>query len=81
MADEDPSLCTLEGGFEIFGQAAAAKPTKGSLHDPTALGSGKAFGRVGALDDLDRLVPRGRNGITQFVASIAAISKHMGSQG
>src|SRR5215217_6774489 len=82
MGDEDPGHRALDGGFEVLGQStAASKPSECSLHNPAALEYRKAFGRVGALDDLDSPVPASSDSLAQLGSRIAAIGKDMAQPG
>lgn len=78
MGDEQPCLGALDGSFPIPRQTVAAtKPCEGALDDPTAGQHLKAFGTVGALDDLQRPAPEADKGVAQFRPGIAAVREHM----
>ncbi len=50
-----PCLCAGDGGLEILGEASfAAEPGKRPFDDPSSGQQHEAFGRVRALDDLQR---------------------------
>ena len=76
MGDEYPRCGAFDGGFEVLGEpAAAAKPGEGALDHPAAGKQFKPLGDVGPLDDLDGPFSNLGQGVTQFVAGIAAIGE------
>ena len=68
-----------DGGLEVFGEAAIApKPREGALDDPAARKQNKAFGLMGALDNLGCPIGSGFcQSVGELVAAVAAIGKEM----
>jgi hypothetical protein len=78
MGDEYPGHGAFDRGFEVLGEpAGAAEPGEGALDDPAAGKPFKPFGGIGSLDDLDGPFSKLGQGVTQFVAGVAAIGENV----
>jgi len=76
MGDKDPTESAFARGYEVFGEAAAAEPSEGSLDRPSARDEHESIRRVRAPDDFDRPSRFVRLGPALVWARITAVGWH-----
>src|SRR5487761_491782 len=76
MGDQRPGSSAFDGGFEVFGEpAAASKPSEGAFYNPASGQDFEALSSVRAFDDLHRPAAQRGESTAQLVAGISGIGE------